>query len=132
MSDKIKSCKDPDNIHRWVKYQPGMCDFCQAMCCALVVEVTADDLVRMELTDADEVTFGVKGLVKRLKKDNIIKRYNSKSGKFVLQAKKDNSCIFLDSNRRCKTYETRPEVCRNHPEKAGSKIGFCPYIAKDE
>ncbi len=114
----------------WPKYKKGMCDTCMAGCCMLIIEVTHDDLIRLKLTDAWEIENCLKDLIKRLKKLKIIKRYNSKNGKFIFGKKKSSDCIFLDNNRRCMEYKNRPEVCRNHPVIVSPKKGFCPYIPK--
>ncbi len=114
----------------WVRYKKGLCDTCFAGCCMLFVEVTADDLIKMGLTDEFEVTHCHKDLVKRLKKEKIIKRYTQKTGKFTLTQQQDGSCLFLDNERNCTHYEDRPDVCRRHPEIAGPRVGFCPYTPK--
>ncbi len=101
-----------------------------AGCCMLVVEVTHDDMIRLGITDDWEVENCLKDLVKRLKKEKIIKRYNTKTAKFVLTQHRGTDCIFLDQNRRCSDYENRPDVCRNHPVVAGPRKGFCPYSPK--
>lgn len=114
----------------WVKYKKGLCEDCSAGCCTLVVEITHNDLIRLELTDSWEIENCLKDLIKRLKKEKIIKRYNTKTEKFVLEQQRDGACFFLDSNRRCREYDNRPDVCRNHPVVAGPRKGFCPYSPK--
>lgn len=114
----------------WVRYKKGLCDTCMAGCCTLVVEITHSDMVRLGLTDEWEIENCLKDLIKRLKKEKIIKRYNAKTEKFVLAQKRGTDCVFLDRNRRCQYYEKRPDVCRNHPEVAGPRKGFCPYMPK--
>lgn len=111
----------------WIRYKKGLCDNCSAGCCTLVVEVTSEDLIRLELTDTWEVENCLKDLIKKLKKSKIIKRYNSKTGKFVFTQQRDGACVFLDANRKCQKYVNRPDVCRNHPVIAGPRKGFCPY-----
>lgn len=120
-----------ENPGTWVRYKKGMCDTCTAGCCTLVVEVTHDDLIRLGVTDAWEIDNCLKDLIKRLKKARMIKRYNFKTQKFVFEQRRGGDCIFLDGNRRCREYEKRPEVCRNHPVVAGPRKGFCPYNPMD-
>lgn len=119
-----------ENPGTWIRYKKEMCDTCMAGCCMLVVEATHDDLIRLGLTDSWEIDNCLKDLVKRLKKSGIIKRYNSKAGRFVFEQKRGGDCLFLDRNRRCREYENRPEVCRNHPVITGPRKGFCPYLPK--
>ncbi|MCP3923154.1 MAG: YkgJ family cysteine cluster protein [Desulfobacterales bacterium] len=114
----------------WRKYKKGLCDTCMASCCTLLVEVTTDDMIRLGYTSEWEVDNDLKSLVKSLKKQKIIKRFNDKSKKFLLESLSNGDCQFLNSERRCIVYENRPDVCRKHPEKLSSKIGFCPYLKK--
>ncbi len=114
----------------WVRYKNGLCETCWAGCCTLVVETTHDDMIRLGLTDEWEIENCLKDLVKRLKKEKVIKRYNAKTGKYVMEQHRGSDCIFLDKNRRCRDYKNRPDVCRNHPVEAGPRKGFCPYMPK--
>jgi len=123
---------DPENIKTWKKYKKSNCKNCLGLCCSFVVEVTGEDLVNLGYIEEDEVVFGLKKVIKDMKALGIIKRYNFKSEKFVLQQKTGGDCIFMDQNKRnCTVYENRPEVCRNHPEVAGPKKNYCPYIQKN-
>jgi Fe-S-cluster containining protein len=128
---KIKNLSDIDNTSLWTKYRKNLCNECLSTCCTLVVEVTAEDLERLGFIQKEEALFSLKKIIKELKSSQIIKRYNFKSKKFVLEQKNGSDCIFLDKNRDCIVYQNRPEVCRNHPEKAGSRTGFCPFIPKE-
>lgn len=121
---------DTDNPKTWRKYRKELCDSCTANCCTLLVEVSAEDLIRLGLTSRWEVDNDLKGLIKSLKKQKIVKRYNDKRKKFMLESKSNGDCIYLNSERRCIEYENRPEVCRKHPEKLSSRVGFCPYEKK--
>ncbi|MCB9493896.1 MAG: YkgJ family cysteine cluster protein [Desulfobacteraceae bacterium] len=120
----------PENPGTWKKYNSSLCQSCISSCCRLLVEVTAKDLEKMGLIDSDQALFNIKQVIKDLKSSGIIKRYNFKTEKFVLSQRENNDCIFLDKKRNCSVYENRPDVCRNHPEKQSSKIGYCPYIPK--
>ncbi|MCK5783031.1 MAG: YkgJ family cysteine cluster protein [Desulfobacterales bacterium] len=124
---KVKSDVDIENPRTWLRHKKIMCNSCHAGCCTLIVEVTATDLVRLELTDEWEIENTLKSLIKRLKKDRIIKRYNFKTEKFVMEQSSNGDCIFLDQERNCRVYEKRPTVCRNHPVIAGPRPGYCPY-----
>ncbi|MGM0418607.1 MAG: YkgJ family cysteine cluster protein [Thermodesulfobacteriota bacterium] len=128
---KIKKISDIDNTALWTKYEKSLCSECVSTCCTLIVEVSAEDLERLGFIEKDEALISLKKIIKELKSSQIIKRYNFKSKKFVLEQKNGSDCIFLNKNRDCTVYENRPAVCRNHPEKAGSKIGFCPFIPKE-
>ena len=118
---------DIDNPGTWRKYKPGMCDTCQSGCCTMILEVSAKDLILLDMTDEWEVENCLKDLVKRLKKDKIIKRYNPKSGAFVMEQTKADECIFLDEEYQCSVYEKRPNVCRSHPERLSERVGYCPF-----
>jgi len=118
---------DVENPKTWRRYHPGMCKTCWAGCCTLIVEVTGTDLIRLGLTDDWELTHSIKNLIKRLKKEGIIKRYNFKTGVFVLEQNSMGDCIFLDANRNCREYENRPTVCRKHPLELGPRPGYCSY-----
>ncbi|MCG8471804.1 MAG: YkgJ family cysteine cluster protein [Desulfobacterales bacterium] len=111
----------------WTRYNASLCSSCKALCCYLVVEVTAKDLLRLGLTDEHELIQDTKHLVKRLKKDGIITRVNLSKGKFTLGTRKKGGCIFLDAKNRCSVYEDRPDVCRMHPIKLSSRVGYCPW-----
>lgn len=121
---------DIDKPGTWPRYREGMCDSCMAGCCTLIVEVSTADMIRLGLTDAWEAEHCLKDLIQRLKKQKIIKRFNTKNHAFVLE-QKNGVCLFLDKNRRCRMYDTRPEVCRKHPEVAGPRKGHCPFIPID-
>ncbi len=119
-----------ENPKTWQRYRKGMCSSCRAGCCTLVVEVTAADLIRLELTDQFEVDHSLKNLIKRLKRDGVIKRYNFRTGIFILEQSSNGDCIFLDPGRNCRVYEKRPGVCRKHPLVLGPRPGCCPYTPK--
>ncbi|SCX75502.1 YkgJ family cysteine cluster protein [Desulfoluna spongiiphila] len=111
----------------WKKYNATLCTDCMALCCYLIVEVTTDDLIRLGITDEEEVAFDMKGLVKRLKKEGLITRCNLSKGKFTLATRKKGGCCFLDAHNRCSVYEDRPEVCRMHPTRLSPRLGYCPW-----
>lgn len=121
---------DPQRPSTWRPYKNGMCDDCTGGCCTLPVEVNLKDLIRLELTDEFEIENDFNGLLKRLKKEKIIKSYYPPTKIFILETKNYSDCIFLDSNRRCTVYEKRPETCRNFP-KVGPRSGWCPYEKKN-
>lgn len=109
----------------WRKYRKGMCEGCWAGCCTLPVEVSAVDLIRLELITEDEASISLKQVAKRLLKEKIIQSYSAKTGIFVLAQIAGRDCLFLDKDRRCTVYEKRPAVCRAFP-KIGPRPGFCP------
>lgn len=118
---------DIDDVHTWRKYRKGMCSTCMALCCTLQVEVNQADMIRLGYTSEWEVENDIKGLVKSLKKQKIIKRYNEKRKMFVLESEANDDCQFLDDDRNCIVYDDRPLVCRKHPEELSTKTGYCPY-----
>ena len=83
----------------------------------------------MGLAYENEVELDLKNLLKRLKKEGIYKLYDQKSGMLTLSQKSDDSCLYLDKNRRCTIYEKRPQTCRNFPG-VGPRSNFCPYNKK--
>jgi Fe-S-cluster containining protein len=117
---------DPQKPSTWKAYQKGMCEGCSAGCCTLPLEVSAYDLMRLELITEDEAASSLKKAAKRLMKEGIVRSYLAKSGVFMIEQRYGRDCIFLgEKDRRCTVYEKRPEVCRQFP-KIGPKPGFCP------
>jgi Fe-S-cluster containining protein len=121
---------DPGRPETWIKYRDNLCDSCSAGCCSLPVELTFDDLIRMELVDEFEKGESPRKIAKRLKKEGFIRLFNLKSGVFTLEQLANEDCVFLDQkSRRCTVYEKRPETCRQHPA-VGPRPGFCAYRKK--
>lgn len=117
---------DKDKPWTWVKYRKGMCDGCHGSCCTMPVEIKGEDLIRLGLTDIDELELSPKRLAKRLIKEGVISSYRESSGNFMLTQKANDDCYFLDlKTRLCTVYENRPGVCRQFPE-IGPRPGFCP------
>jgi Fe-S-cluster containining protein len=117
---------DPQKPSTWKPYKSGMCEGCWAGCCTLPLEVSAFDLMRLELITIDEASASLKKVAKRLMKDGIIRSYMAKTGVFMMEQRAGRDCIFLgEKDRRCTVYEKRPEVCRTFP-KIGPKPGWCP------
>src|SRR5688572_3684606 len=100
----------------WIPYKKGLCEGCWSGCCTLPVEVSAMDLMRLELITEEEAALSLKKVAKRLMKDGIIQAFQTKSQLFVLEQRRGRDCIFLDQQRRCTVYEKRPEVCRKFPK----------------
>lgn len=119
-----------DQLSQWKVYKTGMCNGCWSGCCTLPVEVTAKDLVRMELISEDEAVRSLKKIARGLQKQGIIRTFRASTGIFTLEQKHNRDCQFLDEARRCTIYEKRPEVCRNFPT-IGPKPGHCPAIARN-
>lgn len=122
---------DAQRPSTWRPYKNGLCETCTANCCTLPVEATLDDLIRLEVTEQFEVDDNFNQMLKRLKKEKIVKSYHAPTKTFILETKNYSDCIFLDSNRRCTVYEKRPETCRNFP-KVGPKSNWCPYDEKKD
>jgi uncharacterized protein len=88
------------------------------------VEVQTSDLIRLGVASVDEVSN--KKIAKRLMKEKIVSSYRSGTDLFMLAAKPNGDCYFLDSKTRlCTVYEKRPDVCRKFPE-IGPRPGYCP------
>jgi Fe-S-cluster containining protein len=93
------------------------------------VEVTSQDLIRLNYIDANETSMKKSGA--RLIAEKIVKSYRASTGLFMLSQQADGSCVFLDmKSRRCTVYENRPEMCRKFPTEMGIRLSFCPYTEK--
>lgn len=122
---------DKDRPSTWKKYDEQNCTRCMGMCCAMPVEVKADDLVRLGIASEDEVENSIKKLAKKLKKEGYISSYREGTEFFMLTQKSNSDCYFLNSQTRlCTVYEKRPETCRKFPSQMGTRVGFCPYTPK--
>lgn len=121
---------DPQRPSTWRPYRNGLCEGCWAGCCTLPLEVSVEDLIRLELTTEEEAASGLKALSKRLIKEKMIQSFNAKTGIFIVAQKHGRDCIFLDKDRRCTVYEKRPQVCRKFPRELGPRPGFCPVRKK--
>ena len=117
---------DPQVPSSWKPYKKGMCEGCWAGCCTLPLEVSAFDLIRLEVITEDEAAASLKKAAKKLMKAGIIQSYHANSGLFIIEQRYGRDCIFLgEKDRRCTVYEKRPEVCRTFP-KIGPRPGWCP------
>ncbi len=113
----------------WRPCRKNLCDDCHGDCCRLPVEVHLNELEAMGLAYENEVDLDLKNLLKRLKKEGIYRLYDQRSGMLTLSQQSDDSCLYLDKNRRCRIYERRPQTCRNFP-RIGPRSDFCPYNKK--
>ena len=119
-----------DDLSTWTRYKKNLCNSCRANCCTLPVEVTINDLIRMELVSEFEAQEDPKFIARRLQKQRIIDNYHHKSQIFTLARMANDDCLYLDpKTRRCTIYSQRPKTCRNHPQ-IGPKPNYCPYLAK--
>ncbi|OYZ17904.1 MAG: hypothetical protein B7Y39_14445 [Bdellovibrio sp. 28-41-41] len=93
------------------------------------VEVTLEDLIRLNLISEDDVqNMGIRKITKKLIKEKWVSTYREGTKLFMLTQKANRDCVFLDSRtRRCTNYQLRPDVCRQFPS-IGPRPGFCPYI----
>jgi Fe-S-cluster containining protein len=120
------STVDPQKPSTWKKYRNGLCEGCFAGCCTLPLEVSAYDLIRLEVLSEDEAASSLKKAARRLSKAGIIQSYHANSGLFIIEQRHGRDCIFLhEKTRKCTVYEKRPEVCRAFP-KIGPRPGYCP------
>ena len=114
----------------WIKYKNGMCNDCYGTCCTMPVEVHASDLLRLGLIDEDEMQGSRKKIAKKLIKDKIISSYREGTDLFMLMARPNGDCLYLDKySRLCTVYDKRPDVCRQFPS-IGPRPEFCPYQKK--
>lgn len=95
------------------------------------VEVMIPDLIRMGILVDFHLELSEKEQVKEALKNKTIVRYTPSTRKFTLAQKPDNSCVYLDAQKRCTIYELRPETCRNHP-KIGPRPNYCAYMKKEQ
>jgi len=114
----------------WVRYQPSLCQGCQAGCCTLPVLVTAEELYHLGYLKADEVNGPLKRIAQRLIRQGIIRSYQDRTRLFRLEQKNGHDCVFLDGNRRCVVYDRRPSICRQFPSNS-ARPGFCPSQRKE-
>ncbi len=122
---------DKDRPSTWQKYQADFCTLCHGNCCSMPVEVKASDLIRLGLTDSDELANSIKKTAKRLKKQGFISSYREGTEFFMLTQQGNSDCLFLNSvSRLCTVYDKRPDTCRDFPSKVGPKPGFCPSEKK--
>lgn len=121
----------PQRPSTWKKFKNGMCVGCHGYCCALPVEASMRDLIRLELVSEEEAMDSPKRVARRLEKSGVIQSYREKTGVFVLEQKSNDDCIYLGKDRLCTVYEKRPEVCRQFP-KIGPRPGWCPEKRKSQ
>lgn len=123
---------DKDRPSTWRQYSEVNCTRCKAHCCSMPVEVRAADLIRLEITTADELDNSVKKTAKRLKKSGYISSYREGTDFFMLTQKSNDDCYFLNSvTRLCSVYEKRPDTCRDFPSRIGPRVGYCPQETKN-
>jgi uncharacterized protein len=121
---------DKDKPWTWISYKEGMCSSCYGSCCTMPVEVTSEDLVRLELATEDEIEQSSKKVAKRLMKEGVLSSYREGTGLYMLTQRPNGDCYFLDyKTRLCHVYAKRPGVCRQFPN-IGPKPGSCPYKKK--
>ena len=119
---------DIDRPSTWPKYKSGLCKGCWGGCCTLPVEVSAFDLIRLELISEDEAASSLRKVAKRLMKEGVVRSFHPQVQLFVLEQRAGRDCLFLDEKTRlCTVYEKRPEVCRAFP-KIGPRPGHCPAV----
>ncbi len=131
MKPQLIAAAELDRLETWQKYSAHMCGGCVSSCCTLPVEVKIKDLIRIGIVDEFELGDPAKNIAKRLQKEGIVERFNSKSEIFTLQRMSNNDCLYLDRKTRfCTIYDKRPDTCRNHP-KIGPRPGYCAYKPKE-
>jgi len=117
------------DLSRWTHYKKGMCDTCEGLCCYMPVEVAVNDLIRLGILADFHLEMSHKEQMKDALKHPGVSRYTASTEKYTLAQKPDSSCFFLDSSKRCRLYDQRPDTCRNHP-KIGPRPNFCAYMKK--
>lgn len=121
---------DKDAPQTWIKYKSGLCNSCYATCCTMPVEITIEDILRLELANQDEMDSSPKKVANRLIRQGVISQYREKTGLFTLTQKSNSDCYFLGSDRLCTVYEKRPGVCQKFPTEMSRKMTYCPYIKR--
>lgn len=125
---------DKNKPSSWRPYRKALCRDCRATCCTMPLEVKLEDLIRLGLVDPGEgdpeSRKDVQRIAKRLLKEKWIRSYRESSGLFLMEARANGDCRFLDEERHCQVYDRRPGVCRQFPETMGLRLGFCPYLKK--
>jgi len=122
---------DKDRPSTWLRYRNGLCQTCVAACCTMPVEVKTEDLIRLGLTDAEEITQSPRKVLKRLQKAKQVLSYRESTGLWMLASRPNGDCHFLHPQTRlCTVYEQRPGVCREFPS-IGPRPGFCPARTKE-
>jgi Fe-S-cluster containining protein len=117
LNEQVSS--DPQKPSTWKPYKKGMCEGCWAGCCTLPLEVSAFDLLRLELITEDEAASSLKKVSKKLMKAGYVRQFFSRTGVFIMEQRGGRDCVFLgETDRRCTVYEKRPEVC--------PRPTFCP------
>ena len=117
--------RDPGRPSTWRAYSDGLCQGCQALCCSLPVEVSIEDLFRLELLLPEEAQVSTRRAMLRLENSGAIQAFLESSNTFILGQTEDGFCRYLGRDRRCSVYEKRPEVCRTFPS-IGPRPGYCP------
>lgn len=92
MKPQLIAAAELDRLETWQKYSAHMCGGCVSSCCTLPVEVKVKDLIRIGLVDEFELGDPAKNIAKRLQKEGIVERFNSKSEIFTLQRMSNNDC----------------------------------------
>jgi len=130
MKHTLSHISDFNDTRTWHKFSKGMCDECQASCCAMPVEVWLPDLIKMKLVDEFEAGDPLKQIAKRLIQARVVEQFSHAAGVFTLARRANGDCIYLEQKtRRCTIYELRPKTCQNHPQK-GPRPGFCAFRKK--
>eukprot|EP01034_Spumella_vulgaris_P040676 gene40676-50328_t len=96
MKPQLIAAAELDRLETWQKYSSHMCGGCTSNCCTLPVEVKIKDLIRIGIVDEFERGDPPKNIAKRLQKEGIVERFNSKSEIFTLQRMSNNDCLYLD------------------------------------
>jgi Fe-S-cluster containining protein len=122
---------DKDKPQTWIKYKESLCNSCVGTCCTMPVEVKIEDLILLRKISEDDRHISRNKLVKRLKKEGLIRSYRESTQLFMLSQRPNGDCVFLNEvSRRCDVYIDRPGVCRRFPEVMGLRPGFCPMTEK--
>ena len=90
MKPQLIAAAELDRLETWQKYSAHMCGGCVSSCCTLPVEVKIKDLIRIGIVDEFERGDPPKNIAKRLQKEGIVERFNSKSEIFTLQRMSNN------------------------------------------
>ena len=111
----------------WTLYTDGLCQGCRGLCCHLSVEVTVDDLLRLEVIEPIDAQLSLQKIARKLRLQGVISGFSPTRAVFTLAKAPTGDCIFQDpQSRGCTLYAKRPETCRAFPQ-IGARLGHCPY-----
>ena len=130
MKPQLIAAAELDRLETWQKYSAHMCGGCVSSCCTLPVEVKIKDLIRIGIVDEFERGDPPKNIAKRLQKEGIVERFNSKSEIFTLQRMSNNDCLYLDRKSLCALFMKSVRILAATTRKSGRGRGIARISPK--